>query len=228
MVGHTHEDIDQFFSCIARILNKFKVLTLSQLLQKIKQVNRKDPVEAEILDHLYNIRDWIDGFITDLHGHLKSYQFKFEVEGEGVRFSYKKRSTATEWVLVDQSKFPIFEDLPTGQPRMVASSFEEMKVPLFSRHLRDTYSNWMPQECSEEWEEWIKKTEEEIDGQNTAGNQNTYHKDRTSKEKILNLRPLVSQKNQIFFSKLAFHMNRTLLSALVHGVSCCIHHMLMR
>ena len=107
MVGHTHEDIDQFFSCIARILNKFKVLTLSQLLQKIKQVNRKDPVEAEILDHLYNMRYWIDGFIPDLQGHLKSYQFKFEVEGEGVRFSYKKRSTSTEWIPVDQSQFRV-------------------------------------------------------------------------------------------------------------------------
>ena len=41
----------------------------------------------------------------------------------------------TEWIPVDQSKLPIFEDLPTGQPRMVALSFEEVKVPLFS----DTY-----------------------------------------------------------------------------------------
>ena len=82
MVGHTHEDIDQFFSCIARILNKFKVLTLAQLLQKIKQVNRKDPVEAEMLDHLYDVRDWIDGFIPDLHGHLKSYQFNLKFKGK--------------------------------------------------------------------------------------------------------------------------------------------------
>ena len=203
MVGHTHEDIDQFFSCIARILNKFKVLMLWQLLQKIKQVNRKDPVEAEILDHLYNIWDWIDGFIPDLHGHLKLYQSKFEVEGEGVQFSYKKRSTGTEWLPVDQSKFPIFEDLPTGQLRTATSSFEEIKVPLFSRHLRDTYSNWMPQDCTEEWEEWIKKTEEEINGQNTAGNQNTYHTDRSSKEKILNLWPLLSWKTR-FFLKIDF------------------------
>lgn len=201
MVGHTHEDIDQFFSCIARILNKFKVLTLLQLLQKIKQVNRKDPVEAETLDHLYNVRDWIDGFIPDLHGHLKSYQFKFEVGEEGVRFSYKKRSTSTEWISVDQSKFPIFEDLPTGQPRMVASSFEEMKVPLFSRHLRESYSKWMPQDCIEEWEEWMRKTQEEIDSQNTAGNQHTYiHKYANSKD----MRPLLSGKKRVF------HMNKTL------------------
>lgn len=186
MVGHTHEDIDQFFSCIARLLNKFKVLTLSQLIEKIKQVNRKDPVDAEMLDHLFNVRDWIDGFIPDLHGHLKSYQFKFEVEGEGVRFSYKKRSTSTEWISVDQSRFPIFEDLPAGQPRMVASSFEEMKVPLFSRHLRDAYSNWMPEDCAKEWEEWIQKTQEEINSQNTTGTQNTYHKNGNSKDKNRN------------------------------------------
>ena len=136
-----------------------------------------------MLDHLYNVRDWIDGFIPDLHGYLKSYQFKFEVEGEGVRFSYKKRSTSTEWISVDQSRFSIFEDLPTGQSGMVALSFEEMKVPLFSRHLRDTYSNWMPDDCTEEWEDWIKKTQEEIDSQNTTGNQDVYHKDGNSKDK---------------------------------------------
>ena len=89
----------------------------------------------------------------------------------------------TEWIPVDQSKLPIFDDLPTGQPRMVALSFEEMNVPLFSRHLWDAYSNWMPQDCIEECEAWIKKTDEEIDSQNTAGNQNTDHKDGTGKEK---------------------------------------------
>lgn len=136
-----------------------------------------------MLDHLYNVRDWIDEFIPDLHGHLKSYPFKFEVEGEGVSFSYKKRSTPTDWISVDQSRFPIFEDLSTGQPRMVASSFEEMKVPLFGRHLKNTYSNWMPDDCTEEWEEWIKKTQEEIDRHNTTGNQDAYHSDGNSKDK---------------------------------------------
>ena len=58
-----------------------------------------------------------------------------------MRFSYKKRSTSTEWISVDQSKFPIFEDLPTGQPRMVALLFEEMKVPLFSLCSADTYGS---------------------------------------------------------------------------------------
>ena len=33
---------------------------------------------------------------------------------------------------------------------------------------------------------------------------------------------------KIFFSKLTFRMNKTLLSALMHGVSRCIYHMLMR
>lgn len=174
MVGHTHEDIDQFFSCIARLLNKFKVLTLSQLIEKVNQVKRKDPVHAEILEHIFSIREWIDDFIPDLHGHLKSYQFKFVAEGEGVQFSYKKRSSSPEWISVDQTKYLIFQELPTGHPEMVDSSFEDMKVPLFTRHLRSTYFKWMPEECTKEWEEWILKTQEAIDGQNTEGTRNIY------------------------------------------------------
>lgn len=169
MVGHTHEDIDQLFSCIARLLNKFKVLTLSQLLEQVKQVNRKDPVDAEILEYIFDAREWIDDFIPDLHGHLKSYQFKFVPEGEGVQFFYKKRSKSTQWVSVDQEQYPIFQELPTGKPQLVDSLFAEMKIPIFTRHLRATYFKWMPDDCNKEWEEWILKTQEAIDGKNTTG-----------------------------------------------------------
>ena len=71
MVGHTHEDIDQYFSCIARPLNKYKVPTLSKLIETVKQANKKDTVDAEILENLFDIREWIDEYIPDLHGHLK-------------------------------------------------------------------------------------------------------------------------------------------------------------
>ena len=170
MVGHTHEDIDQFFSCIARPLNKNKVVTLSQLLETVKQANKKDKVEAETLKYIFDIREWIDDYIPNLHGHLKSYQFKFQVIGEEVAFSYKKRATSAEWTLVDQSKYPIFKELPTGVPSMVEPTFEEMKVPLFSRHLRSSYFKWMPEDAAEEWESWIVNIQEEMNGQRTVGN----------------------------------------------------------
>lgn len=169
MVGHTHEDIDQFFSCIARLLNKCKVFTLSQLLEKVKQANKKDNVEAEILENVINIREWIDDFIPDLHGHLKSYQFKFVADGEGVKFSYKKRATSAEWTLVGQTKYPIFQKTPAGIPELVEPMFEEMKVPLLVRHLRNSYFKWMPEDSAGEWEEWIVRTEQEVDGQGSKG-----------------------------------------------------------
>lgn len=170
MVGHTHEDIDQYFSCIARPLNKYKVPTLSKLIETVKQANKKDKVDAEILENLFDIREWIDEYIPDLHGHLKSYQFKFEAVGEEVTFSYRKRATSTEWTNVDQTKHEIFKDLPTGTPSMVESTFEEMKVPLFVRHLRQSYFKWMSEDSAKEWEDWIVKTKQEIDDKSTKGN----------------------------------------------------------
>lgn len=169
MVGHTHEDIDQFFSCIARLLNKCKVLTLSQLVDKVKIANKKDHTEAEVLDNVFNIREWIDDFIPDLHGHLKSYQFKFAANGDGVKFSYKKRATSAEWIVVDQTKYPFFLETPAGTPELVESTFEEMKVPLFARHLRKTYFKWMPDDSKKEWEDWIVRTEQEIEDQGQKG-----------------------------------------------------------
>lgn len=44
-------------------------------------------------------------------------------------------------------------------------------------------------DCTEELEEWIKKTQEEIDSQNTTGNQDAYHNDGNSKIKT---EPLIS------------------------------------
>ncbi|KAL9958147.1 hypothetical protein ACROYT_G035120 [Oculina patagonica] len=137
------------------------------MVQTVKQANKKDSVEAEILNHLFDINEWIDDYIPDLHGHLKSYQFKIEAVGEGATFAYRKRAASTEWTLVDQTKYQIFKELPVGIPSMVESTFVEMKVPLFVRHLRSSYFKWMSEDCVKEWEAWIVKTEQEIDGQTT-------------------------------------------------------------
>ena len=89
MVGHTHEDIDQFFSCIARYLEDHKVLTVEGLIEAIKHAYKTVPVNVETIEQTFNIWDWEDDFVPDMHGHLRSYQFKFEWVDGKVEFSYK-------------------------------------------------------------------------------------------------------------------------------------------
>ena len=79
------------------------------LIEAIKHAYKKVPVNVGTVKHIFNIQNWVDDFVPDMHGHLKSYQFKFEWADGKVEFSYKKRSTSRYWIVVDQSNEPIFE-----------------------------------------------------------------------------------------------------------------------
>ena len=72
MVGHTHENIDQFFQCIARYLQDLEVLTAEGLIEAIKHAYKKVPVNVETIKRIFNIRDCEDDFVPDMHGHMRS------------------------------------------------------------------------------------------------------------------------------------------------------------
>ena len=65
MVGH--EDIDQFFSGIARYLKHHKVLTVEALIEAIKKAYKKYPVNVDTINHVFNVRDWEDDYVPDMH-----------------------------------------------------------------------------------------------------------------------------------------------------------------
>ena len=77
----------------------------------------------------------------------------------------------------NESRGPNFGAIGSEQ----INKINNQPINLFSRHLRDAYSNWVPYDCTKEWEDWIKKTQGEIDSQNTTGNKNTYDKDEIDK-----------------------------------------------
>ena len=154
MVGHTHEDIDQFFSCIARYLEDHKVLTVEGVIEAIKHAYKKVPINVETIEQIFNIRDWEDDFVPDMHGHLRSYQFKFEWVDGKVEFSYKKRSTSRHWIVVDQSKEPIFDKFPEEFPSFVEPSLTDLRLPIFKRHLQQGYVKWLN---DKQMEGWIKR-----------------------------------------------------------------------
>lgn len=79
MVGHTHADIDQFFSCVSRKLKHLDTVhTLPQLHAAI--VGCMDKVKP-VVEHLYDICDyksWIDTFRGNLAGHSMPRVFRFK------------------------------------------------------------------------------------------------------------------------------------------------------
>ena len=76
MVGHTHEDIDQLFSCISRSLAKINIRTLAELIREI--ANSYSPAdETKVIHFMYDVKQWLEGCaVTKLSGHIHQHQFK--------------------------------------------------------------------------------------------------------------------------------------------------------
>ena len=69
MVGHTHEDIDQLFSCISRHLGNINVLTLLELIRENGR-SCSPSIKASFLTVIYNVKHWMEGFTeASLSGH---------------------------------------------------------------------------------------------------------------------------------------------------------------
>ena len=58
-VGHTHEDIDAFFSRIAKQVRKKKCLTLDDLRARILASSKKTKVTVQVIDKVVDVASWI-------------------------------------------------------------------------------------------------------------------------------------------------------------------------
>ncbi|KAL3695044.1 hypothetical protein R1sor_008695 [Riccia sorocarpa] len=78
MVGHTHEDIDAFFSKVsARTINK-DVLTLPTLMAEIWESEAMHPVPL-LLEEVADYKSYVDGFLDKLEGHSQPIGFRFSM-----------------------------------------------------------------------------------------------------------------------------------------------------
>lgn len=125
MVGHTHEDIDQMFSCVSRRLLKTSAMTLKDLGETIKEAYSPSP-EIHILNYLPDVKSWIKPHVEDLSGHSEPHQFKLEKDGRNgaVKVHCRKWSTSKHWspVTIKDGNDPIvlFDSTPKGAPSNVA------------------------------------------------------------------------------------------------------------
>ena len=132
MVGHTHEDIDQMFSCFSRHLSKRDARTLPELTAEMAKAYTPEPSNI-LLDCMFDVKKWMDGHIEQqVSGHINQHQFKFiSCNGEAVTF-YKKWSTSPKWLpcsLPDKtSGLTLVHSLPTGVPEIITPNCD--KIPL--------------------------------------------------------------------------------------------------
>ena len=132
MVGHTHEDIDQMFSCFSRHLNKRDARTLPELMAEMAKAYTPEPSNI-LIDSMFDVKKWMDGYIEQhVSSHINQHQFKLiSCKGEAVT-SYKKWSTSQKWLPCsapdNTSGLRLFHSLPTGVPETITPNCE--KIPL--------------------------------------------------------------------------------------------------
>ena len=154
MVGHTHEDIDQMFSCISRRLAKINVRTLVELIREIG--NSYSPaVETNVIHFMYDVKQWMEGCaVPKLSGHIHQHQFKIVKgpDGQALMF-YKKWSTSPDWTPAEGIK--LLERIPSGQPSSIDPDLTkidfqklEQALPKFELHFDAETKRW--------WENFIE------------------------------------------------------------------------
>ena len=153
MVGHTHENIDQMFSCVAR-LAKNDAHTLEALKEQIK-VSYTPPVLVEELSSLFEIKAWMENSINNISGHVHQRVFKIQNNNGNSKLFYKKWSTSPVWL--PDGGISLISTIPRGVPKLVkpntlgGMSLDklEMDLPKYAMKLKDSEMVW--------WREFITK-----------------------------------------------------------------------
>lgn len=148
MVGHTHEDIDQMFSCFSRHLSKHDARTLPELVGEMKKAYTPEPFNVT-MDCMFDVKEWMDGHIeSQVTGHINQHQFKFSlVNGEAVTY-YKKWSTSTKW-LPGANGLSLVHSLPNGIPKLVQTSTEKIPVRKLEQDIKKLDAKF--DEVTENW-----------------------------------------------------------------------------
>ena len=134
LVGHTHEDIDQMFSCISRRLSKQNARTLLELIREIG-MSYSPAIEADTLTFMFDVRKWLDEcIVSNLSGHVHQHQFKLVrgPDGKALLF-YKKWSTSKTWA--PTGGLQLLTKLPKGAPMDITPAVEKMNLKKMEQDL---------------------------------------------------------------------------------------------
>ena len=154
VVGHTHENIDQMFSCFARRLTKREAHTLLDLMAELT-IGYTPNVSVSQLTTVFDVKGWMAGSLNDITGHIHQHQFKLVRDDQGwaVLF-YKKWSSSPEWL--PEGGIRLLSQTPKGKPEIVTPNITngmaiekmEQGLPKYRLKLSDEEMEW--------WHEFVK------------------------------------------------------------------------
>ena len=151
MVGHTHEDVDQFFSRISTHLNKRNICSPIKLFTAIPRAHTKVHTTTERILHVFNVKDWLAPHQHAMYHHSKPHLFKFTRNNEGKAVLHTKDWSTSEWVEPTGSVTPL-HSLPEGQPNMANTLHEDLFIDLMERDTRKVHK-YMDAEDIASWQD---------------------------------------------------------------------------
>lgn len=172
MVGHTHADIDQFFSLVSRKLFPRPAKTLSALKEIVRTATDKFTVNVEETRRVHNVRSYLEEHLAPLEFHTNSHAFMVSDVDGAVQLLAKEWGTDEQWTLVGE----LLVDEPEGAPADVDTKLDDLEA--FRAQLNrvaDVFAF-----TTEEKREWVRVLAERCDvaRMDQDGNQNAWDLDR--------------------------------------------------
>ncbi|XP_071851801.1 uncharacterized protein [Apostichopus japonicus] len=155
-VGHTHEDVDQMFSCVARHLNHTNVYTLEDL--EIETAKSFTPhIDVRAVTAIPNVKSVLD---KHLYGHFanhsKPHWFRFRKVQQRCYMHYKKWESS-QWKPEECEELPhgllCLKDVPDLSQSMewVEPNLDKLDLPKLVKELPKNYCHRLPPSAEEWW-----------------------------------------------------------------------------
>lgn len=146
-VGHTHEDIDQFFSTISQTLRHREAVTYEELLHVLPNSNK--------INHLFDIKSWIEPYVVDIKQHSKPLVFKFRkdlINPNKVNMFYKK-GINKKWHYFQPGMFKT--DMqgnilrPKGDPKLLSPNYIDLDLDAKQKKMKDVWKKYFDSQKEE-------------------------------------------------------------------------------
>ena len=162
MTGHTHEDVDQFFSRISTKIQKTNVATLPDLLRVIPQ-SHSQATTAHRIKTIFNIKDWLQPFMEPMAHHSRPHQFKITQDPDGKAVLHTKEWSASECWMLPSGSPHILTGQPEGSPDAVTPNFEKVDIRRLAQHVAKM-EPFMSPAAREVWQNTLKQLQAEERG----------------------------------------------------------------